>query len=279
MWTGSRSRAAWRLLIWRLVTALFTTDRNIKNDGGGWGRFECSGDTLPGGYKAACGYYYDYDFDIPDDDGSIFHNGGHMTYLHPEDAYRGPFYFDLDQIHSANLEPPIDEKGITPQTDPCAGRKGKIDPNDSAYPREGLQHVSDRHIDPQTSDWTGKKSYFTFGWVFTKGRISITKEHKKAIVMDILQEAFEKGYANRLSGGDYAYSYAPPIIGNDWVSGVDFVGIDKEHSWEATNVRTVILDVDDCGHPKLSTGYPGLARPNDGVIGIPVWKPVTTIWR
>lgn len=101
--------------------------------------------------------------------------------------------------------------------------------------------------------------------------------------MGMLQEAFEKGAANRLGGGDYAYSYAPPVFTVNTplgqISGTGFIGPDRSHNWDYTNVRTVVLDVTDCQHPILSTGSPGLARPSDRVNGSPVWKPVSYVLR
>jgi RHS repeat-associated protein len=158
-----------------------------------------------------------------------------------------------------------------PTSDPCAGKKGKIDPNDSAYPRAGLNHVADRHISPQSGQWIGKKSYFEFGLLFTKGSKSFTKDQRKGIVMGMFQDAFENGAPNRLGGGDYAYSYAPHMELVPGVAQIDFVGRDQRRNNDVTNVRTVVLDVKDCNKPKLSTGYPGLARPGDSVNGNPTW--------
>ena len=166
--------------------------------------------------------------------------------------------------------------GNTPSTDPCAGQiKGKINPNVAGYPGEGIDHVSDRHISPQTPNWIGKKSYFEFGSLFTKGQPSYTKDQRKDIVMAMFQEAFEKGAANRLGGGDYAYSYAPYVPLASGAFRIDFIGRDNRRNDDTTNVRTVILDVTDCANPILSTGYPGLARPNDRVFGVPTWVPRT----
>jgi RHS repeat-associated protein len=155
--------------------------------------------------------------------------------------------------------------------DPCAGQKGKIDPNAAAYPAAGIDHVSDRHIAPQTPNWAGKKSVFEFGLLFTKGAASVTKSQRKDIVMGMFQDTFENGAANRLGGGDYAYSYAPRVDLVPGVAMIDFVGRDARRNGDTTNVRTVVLDVSDCSKPKLSTGYPGLARPNDRVNGVPTW--------
>ena len=101
----------------------------------------------------------------------------------------------------------------------------------------------------------------------------------------MLQEAFEKGAVNRLSGGDYAYSYAPFFniqtpLGS--ISG-DFIGIDKSHSYDFTNVRTVVLRIEDpstdCQKPTLITGYPGSAGPDvDNTNGTPTWRSVDAIW-
>jgi RHS repeat-associated protein len=155
--------------------------------------------------------------------------------------------------------------------DPCAGNKGQIDPNEAGYPHTGINHVSDRHIAPQSPKWTGSRSVFEFGLLFTKGQPSFSKDQRKAITMNMFQDAFENGAPNRLGGGDYAYSYAPRVDLIPGVASIDFVGRDARRNWDATNVRTVVLDVSDCNKPKLSTGYPGLARPNDHVNGVPTW--------
>ncbi len=82
---------------------------------------------------------------------------------------------------------------------------------------------------------------------------------------------FGKGSANRLSGGDYAYSYAPYAQTPFGTFKADFIGIDHRKNDYVMNVRTVILDVTDCLNPTLSTGYPGLTRPTDSVTGFPAW--------
>jgi hypothetical protein len=167
----------------------------------------------------------------------------------------------------------------TPNADPCAGNKGKIDPNRAGYPGAGLGHVSDRHIDPQDPTWVGSKSYFELGAIFTKGSPSWNKTQREQIVLDILQDAFEKGAANRLSRGDYAYSYAP-YYGVDGYAAIDFIGRDQRHNYDTTNVRTVVLRItgpQDCTNPLLITGYPGLSRPRDSVNGVPTW--VSNVWK
>lgn len=165
--------------------------------------------------------------------------------------------------------------------DPCAGKKGKIDPNTGGGLKAGINHVSDRHIDPQGANYKGKKSVFEFGSIGTKGQPSLTKGQKEKIVLGILQEAFEKGAANRLSGGDYAYSYA---VYRPFLAGAvraDFIGRDygRGRAGEFTNVRTVILDITDCQNPLLINGFPGLNNPTNSVNGNPVWTSADVIIR
>ncbi len=96
-------------------------------------------------------------------------------------------------------------------------------------------------------------------------------------MLGMMQEAFEKGAANRLPGGDYAYSYAPfATLGG---ISADFIGRDQRHNYDFTNVRTVVLDVTDCQHPTLITGFPGLMPNAPNVNGTPTWRPVDLILR
>ena len=141
--------------------------------------------------------------------------------------------------------------------------------------------MSDRHIDPQGAKWVGKKSVFEFGSIGTKGQPSLTKGQKENIVLGMFQGAFEKGAANNLGGGIYAYSYAPyASLGG---LSVDFIGRDARHNNEFTNVRTVLLRINnpnrDCGHPTLITGYPGLSSPGASVSGTPTWQSVDAVIR
>lgn len=84
-----------------------------------------------------------------------------------------------------------------------------------------------------------------------------------------------------MGSSTYAYSYAPLLKDPRGILSIDFIGVDLAHplhKGDATNVRTVVLDVTDCAHPKLSTGYPGLARPTDMVNGTPEWRPRTWVF-
>lgn len=166
--------------------------------------------------------------------------------------------------------------------DPCAGKKGAINPNTQGGLKAGINHLSARHIDPQESKYRrgskDEKSVFDFGSLFTKGQASLTKPQKEGIVLGIMQEAFEKGAANKLTGGDYAYSYAPFATLGGVVS-ADFIGRDQMHGYDFTNVRTVVLNITDCGNPTLVTGFPGLMTNAPNVNGTPSWKPVNAIIR
>lgn len=245
----------------------------FRHDGNAWGQFQC-----PAG--GACGYYYHYDYEFPDPDSDGGYGYGQNIYYHPANVDRGPFFFDLNRVHSISSQPPDVNSINTPSIDPCAGNKGTIDPNQSGYPQAGIEHVSDRHIAPQAPNYIGQKSFFTFSWFFTKGRSSSTKDERKNIVLDMLQGAFENGAVNRLSGGDFTYSYAPHFQTPKGEFAIDFIGVDHRNNNQVTNVRTVVLRIRtaaDCQNPILITGYPGLARPLDRVNGNPVWKPRTLI--
>jgi hypothetical protein len=131
------------------------------------------------------------------------------------------------------------------KNDPCAGNKGTINPNEEGGLKAGIEHISDRHIEPQGPDWINNKSVFTFGTLGTKGHLSLTKSQKEEIVLGMMQEAFEKGAVNKLSRNRYAYSYAPFVqMVFGWVS-ADFIGMDRTRGNDFTNVRTVVLRINN----------------------------------
>lgn len=143
---------------------------------------------------------------------------------------------------------PVEETGL--EDDPCAGKKGHLDHSFA------LKHITDRHIE-QTPAFAGKKSYYTFGLGFTRGSYTGSTIAKQTSVLNLNQEAYEKGGAITLSGGGIAYVYAPYVkaeAGGNSVSGF-VVGADSRNEFQYTNVRTVIVKP-DC--KTVETSYPGL---------------------
>ena len=170
--------------------------------------------------------------------------------------------------------------GPEPPSDPCAGRKGTLNHSEGANrtTKVGIGHISPRHIiqEPEYRR-TGitPKSNYIFGAFFTNGSATITKAQRERVVMNLNQEAFDKGGVVSLYGGKAAYVYAPLVgasLGGYGAEG-HAVGLDKNKDFQVTNVRTVVVAVRDCA--TVITSFPGLPSGvrgnNPNIVGTPKW--------
>ena len=169
--------------------------------------------------------------------------------------------------------------------DPCAGKKNTLSYKfpGPAINRVGVvgRHISERHISLQMNK---KASKYVF--MDDQGNTSLFWDQsnkamveKASIVAKINQETFLKGAATLTNNGRIAYVYAWP----DWPGApgegprLAAIGLDSEHSYDITNVSTVIVD-SDCS--TVITSHPGLpsAKFFSGPFnwtGTPRWIPRT----
>jgi YD repeat-containing protein len=209
------------------------------NDGGGWGFFEC-----PVG--GACGYYYDYSYDLPD-----LKDGGQRIYFHGADVDSGPFHFNLNVIPNTQSGPVPPTGGTPTAVDPCAGNKGQLD--FSPRPGWGMDdHIFPRHI--STTLFLGRSKYVFFPW-------ETTADEYKERVKSLDQYTFEHGKF-AVSGNLVIYTYAFFGIeaGNNgyMANQIGIVGTTFPNAGAKTNVNTVVVSAIDCA--SVLTSYPGLPK-------------------